>query len=53
MCGDSFFGMGLLLKSARDLSEEIDQTGGELVMKKGKLVIQKHLSVKPIYNIHL
>lgn len=48
-----FFSLGLMLKSARDLAKEMDQAGGEIVMKGGKLVVQKHLEAKPIYNIHV
>ncbi|XP_033762663.1 uncharacterized protein LOC117344125 [Pecten maximus] len=48
-----FIGLGVLLKSARDLTREMDQAGGEIVMKGGKLVVQKHLESRPIYNINV
>ena len=46
-----FVDLSILIKSARDLERELE-SGGEVVMRDGKLVIQKHTANKPLYNIH-
>ena len=45
-----FIDLSLLLKSARDLDDSF-QNGGELKMKDGKLVIERQIRNKPIFNI--
>ncbi|KAK3101442.1 hypothetical protein FSP39_003631 [Pinctada imbricata] len=46
-----FIDLSLLLKSARDMTSELE-SGGEVILKDGKLLVQKHKSTKPLFNIH-
>ena len=46
-----FIDLSLLLKSSRELANAMEDQGG-LVYKDGKLVIEKQVQGKPLYNIH-